>query len=179
LDVNELLIKARDGDLASETQLFQYLTTRFRHFAKRNIWNSEDCEEIVQEALMTVSDKYKEIDYTSSFIGWAHQVLQNKIMNFHSKKKRQSELQKVYEKKVGHLSPDHADYEFEQQLIQCLNELNRRNKRYARAVNLAYQGFTAEEICRKLDVTRDNFYSILSRSRSLLLLCLKKGTIER
>jgi len=38
---------------------------------------------------------------------------------------------------------------------------------------------TVEEICRKLKVTRDNFYSILSRSRSLLLLCLKKGTFER
>jgi RNA polymerase sigma factor (sigma-70 family) len=178
LEINELLNKARAGDLKSEARLFEYLTARFRYFIKRNIWDNEDCEDIVQEALLTISARYKDIDFTVSFIGWAHRVLQNKIMNFHSKKKRQSGLMQKFEKLSEHSDRYEIDVDFELQLIKCINELNKKNNRFARAVNFTYQGFTVDEICRRLNVTKTNFYSVLSRARSLLLMCLKKGNFE-
>ncbi len=178
MDLNELQKNACCGDAEAEKQLFQHLTSRFRLFAKRSIWNEEDCEEIVQETLMTISIKYKEIDFTTSFIGWAHQVLQNKILNFDSKTRRQANLLRDSVSAKDSMQTVAKDHEFEQSLINCMKKINKKNNRYARAINLSYQGFAVEEICEKLGLSKSNFYSILSRARSLLLLCLKKGELE-
>ena len=63
----------------------------------------------------------------------------------------------------------------ERQLLDCLRALNRSNGRHARILNLHYQGYSVEEICRRLSLTRTNFYTILSRARTILLACLEKG----
>jgi DNA-directed RNA polymerase specialized sigma24 family protein len=70
------------------------------------------------------------------------------------------------------------DPRFERQLLECLRKVGRHNNNFARALNLNYQGYSTEEICDRLKLTKVNFYSILSRARSMLDLCLKKGGLK-
>ncbi|MCP4703685.1 MAG: hypothetical protein GY865_03665, partial [candidate division Zixibacteria bacterium] len=52
------------------------------------------------------------------------------------------------------------------------------NRRHARILNLHFLGYTTEEICSRLEITKTNMYSLLSRARSMLELCLNKGSLR-
>jgi DNA-directed RNA polymerase specialized sigma24 family protein len=66
----------------------------------------------------------------------------------------------------------------EPRLLDCLRKLHAVNKRHARLVNLCYQGYSVDEICRKMNLTRTNLYTILSRARTALQVCLDEGDID-
>lgn len=178
MNINELHKLAVGGDSESENALFQNLTARFRLFAKQRIWNAQDAEEIAQDALTTIVEKYRSIEFRTSFSSWAHEVLKNKIMNYVKKKKS-------HESKLGQIAAEQmpagttqSNPDFEFRLLDCLRKILESNARYARALNFHYQGYSVADICQKLDVTDSNFYSVLSRARSMLEQCLDKGDIR-
>ena len=179
MDANDLYEKARNGDDAAENRLFEQLTVRFRYLATLKLGNEADAEEIAQEALMVISKEYKEITIEISFAAWAYKVLENRILNFlRSKTVRQcsfEEKKRIGDSLDGYHSTPAAD--LKRRLLDCLRKLGGSNPRYARILNLHYQGFTTNEICEKMEITSGNFYVILSRARSLLQECLDKGGI--
>ncbi len=71
-----------------------------------------------------------------------------------------------------------ADESLERQLLDCLKKLYAVNHRHARILNLHYLGFTVAEICQRLEVTRNNLYSLLFRARTKLADCLETGEVE-
>ena len=85
--INTLYQNARDGDRSAERELLKHLDVSFRLFAQRRVWNEQDAEEVVQEALLTISTNYGSMEFETSFAAWAYKVLQNKILD-HVKKKR-------------------------------------------------------------------------------------------
>ena len=62
MDINELYKLACDNDLAAEKQIFLILNESFRLFIQKRVWNKQDSEEIVQEAMLTIAQKYKTAD---------------------------------------------------------------------------------------------------------------------
>jgi RNA polymerase sigma factor (sigma-70 family) len=175
LNINELQKSAFAGNLEAEKQLFQELSARFRYFVKRSIWNEEDGEEAVQDALTVVFSKYKEIVYETSFVAWAHKVLQNVVMNHNSRRARRKSDTDSFDESDQSEFGCNSDPLFEAALLECLQKVGKRSLQFARALNLSYQGYGVAEICSKLELTRSNFYSVLSRARTLLALCLQKG----
>ena len=67
MNINNLYDRANSGDKSAREQLFSKLYESFNLFVKQRIWNKEDCEEIVQEALMTINKKYEKIKFEKSF----------------------------------------------------------------------------------------------------------------
>jgi RNA polymerase sigma-70 factor (ECF subfamily) len=175
LGINELQESARHGDRVAEEQLFERLTARFRLFVRQRLGTASEAEEVVQEAVTTIFQKYREVDFESSFTGWAYQVLNNKIMTLvKTRERRRSKLDEL--SVTSEAAPaGRPDSDLEERLLDCLRALNRASPRHARILNLHYQGYTVEEICRRLGLTRTNFYSILSRARGRLQECLEKG----
>ncbi len=179
LNINTLHSQANQGNQAAEEALFKLLTARFRYFAQHKIRERQDVEEIVQDALMTILKKYRNIEFKTSFSAWAHRVLINKILDFHKTKSGHlSKLEEIHETGNSSPLPDKKGA-LEQNLLDCLKQINSAYKRHARVLNLHYQGYKVEEICSKLQVTRTNLYSILSRARTMLEICLEKGDIRR
>lgn len=172
MELNDLYSQARAGDQSAEEALFAGLTARFRLFARQRLGSRDEAEEVAQEAIKTVLEKYREIDFESSFSGWAYQVLNNKLMTMVTTRDRRRNL---LENEALTRSGSHAGdgvVILEARLLECLRKVNRVNPRHARILNLHHLGFGVEEICTKLKLTRNNFYSVLSRARSLLQRCL-------
>ncbi len=177
MSINAFYLSARDGDARAEEQLFEKLSARFGFFAQQRIWDRDDAQEIAQEALAAVCERYKTIEFQVSFSAWAHKVLDNKILEYYRTRSRMRERESAAEN--GESTAAHgSSHMLERQLLECLRRLNIGFKRHARILNLHYQGYSVEEICLRLSVTRTNLYSILSRARSMLLLCLEKGDIK-
>ena len=127
---------------------------------------------------MTVFSKYKEIEQIDNIAAWAHKIMNNKILNyFRAKALHGRKLDEVREG-ISKNEPNYQETPLENQLLDCLKKIGQTNLRHARILNLHYQGFTVQEICSKLDLSRNNLYSILSRARSMLEYCLDKGKIK-
>lgn len=149
-------------------------------FARQRIRNRGDAEEVVQEALMTIYAEYKSITFNTSFSAWAYKVLNNRILN--SLRKKQHESQRIDESICPKSVPSEVDVngasDLKRRLLDCLQRIGDRNIRYARILNLHYQGYRTDEICDRLKVIPETFYSILSRARTLLEVCLEKGDLK-
>ena len=178
MDINELQKLASGGDRSAEEELFRLLSARFRLFVRQKIWARSDGEEVVQEALKTVLEKHRQIDFETSFVAWAYRVLNNKVLTFSSTQgRREKKLEEMaVPESSRQLSEPGSD--LEARLLACLRGLNKVNSRHARILNLHYQGYSVTEICTRLGLTRTNFYTILSRARNMLGACLEKGEIR-
>ena len=66
----------------------QKLREIFLALAKRRIRNEHDAEEIAQEALITVVEKFPAQDIQKSFLQWAFGILRNKIGNYYQGRDR-------------------------------------------------------------------------------------------
>lgn len=178
MNINALHSEARTGGKAAEEKLFQALTVRFRFFAEQKILDNQDAEEVMQRALMTVFRKYQEIDFKVSFAAWAHKVLDNEILKHYRTK---SVREKVMVRTADGETPSeawHPNPDLKIKLADCMKKLCESHSRYALILGLHYQGYSAEEICKELDITFNNFYVLLSRSRNALKRCLEEGGTE-
>ena len=178
MDINELHQAARRGDKSLEKQLFDKLSVRFHLFLNHRVNSNEDIEDIIQTALLKIAREYKDIEITRSFSAWAYKVLVNVYLNYYKKRQTRRGKQVMlldYDAVSGGWTPDPH---FEKVLIDCLRKISTGNNRYARILNFFYQGFSTEEVCRKLKISSANAYVILARARSLLKTCLEKGDIK-
>ena len=178
MNIDLLFQNLNRNDKSAESEFFRHLTERFRLFAELKIRDKMDAEEVVQNAVMVVARKYRSIEFETSFAGWAHKVLSNEVLKYYRTKAYRDNLFMQVEIESSPAALWNPDPDFKRLLLDCVRKLCSANVRYARTLNLKYQGFEIGEICRKLKVTEENLYVILSRARSLLRLCLEKGDIR-
>ena len=176
MDVKNLLSQAKRGDKTAEGDLFGYLHVRFSIVAQRRL-GVQDAEDIVNETCITVLEKYKTLAPDTEFEPWAYRVLRNKIgchLRDQSVRNQAVEttgrIEEYEDRIVSSVDPDAR-----MALIRCLRKLSRVYPRYARAINLVNQGYSTGEICRRLELKRNNLYVLLYRCRSWLNACLENG----
>jgi RNA polymerase sigma factor (sigma-70 family) len=178
-NLSTLFEGAVQGDKAAETALFTHLGARFRVFIKRRLWAQDDWEDVVQDALATVSLKYKEVEPADRFAGWAYQVLKNKLMNYTQSKSRRDEMVSRMSYDMPATTGEDPEQLVKRQLLKCLRQIWQANVRYARILNLHYQGYSTQEVCEKLGLRTEIYYSVLSRAREKLRLGLERGGVAR
>jgi len=124
---------------------------------------------------MAVASKLGTLRDDTNLIGWAHRVLQIQILryyrNHYGEDRKMSDLDS-HQARFASWSPDPV---FRETLIGCIARVARSSKRYARVLNLHYQGYTVDEVCEAIGVTRNNYYVILSRARRMLEQCLNEN----
>lgn len=176
-NLTTLFESALGGDKPAETELFAHLGARFRLFVKRRLWAQDDWEDVVQEALTTVCQKYTEVEPADRFAGWAYQVLKNKLMNYLQAKSRRDALVTRLPENPAIPVDEGSDHATKRQLLKCLRQIWQVNIRYARILNLHHLGYSTEDVCRKLGLRPEIYYSVLSRARGKLRQCLEKGSL--
>jgi RNA polymerase sigma factor (sigma-70 family) len=175
--VNLLYEQAIAGNQRSCEQLFSELGVSFRIFVRQRTLNALDGEEIVQDALTTIAEKFRAVKIETSFAAWAHKVLNNKLLDHYKGKRVRSDV--MADSVDIEMSADAvSDPELKRRLMDCLKRIHGANSFHARALNLHYQGYSTAEICARLGVSANNFYVMLSRARTMLRVCLEKGEIE-
>jgi RNA polymerase sigma-70 factor (ECF subfamily) len=178
LNINGLQELARKGDRRAENELFEALTARFRLLLERKVVDRNDIEDLVQESLKVICEKYRTIDFNISFSAWAYKVLDNKLLHYY-RAKGQADISLVsVMREVDKIAVVVPDPTLDLRLQECLRKLEEAHPRFARVLDLHYQGYAVHEICEQLKIGRANLYSLLSRARSMLRNCLKTGEVE-
>lgn len=178
LHINALYEQARDGEKADEDRLFQALSVSLRLFVRHRVRDEQDGYEIVQESLLIIARKYREMEFESSFSAWAYKVLEHVLMRFYRSQKTRD---KVFSRTAEGEFPQPSwepDPTLKPRLLDCLKKLSDTKLRHARILSMHFQGYSSAEICQRLEISTNNFYVILSRARKLLESCLEKGDIK-
>lgn len=174
MDIAESYRRAVTGDKLAEEQLYGALLVSFRIIVQRRVWDKLDGEEIVQDALMTIFKRSKEIQIESSFSGWAYNVLNNKILDYVKVKKVRNRKMEEYISAEGTPVVPAPDPILRARIKECFGKIHKSHRQHARILNLHFQGYSTDEICRSLNISRNNLYVSLSRARAMLEACLDK-----
>jgi RNA polymerase sigma-70 factor (ECF subfamily) len=172
--MRDLLTKALEGDKKAEKRIFELLRVRFSILAKLHI-GSEYAEDVAQEACMTVAQKYKSLSHYEEFEAWAYGVLKNKIGNFLKRaKKRQKYISDLsVSEEWGIIPTPDKDPLLERSILDCLKVIAGHNIRYARILNMVHLGYSVDDMCRRLRISRNHLYVLLHRGRHMLKECLE------
>ena len=174
MDINETYNLACNGDKSAEDKLYKQLLVGFRAIVQHQIWDKADGEEVAQEALVTVFKKYREIEIKSSFEAWAYRVLKNKILDYVKLKSLRSRKMAEFVEGQNPIPTSSSGSTLKDSIRKCFGKINETNKQHARILNLHFQGYSTDEICKKLKITPNNFYVSLSRARTMLAECLRE-----
>ncbi len=184
--LDQLYDRCMKGDTLAEADLFQQLSVRFLSIAKRRV-QKDHAEDVVQDTLKIVFDRYREKRPEAGILIWSLTVLRNVIGNFYQAREREgSHLNFVEELPVD------ASYredplamteltQLREHLLEAVEELAQRFPR----CGILFQGLLqssdeggspnevstrALEIIRKKqpELTRGNFYTALHRCRGYL-----------
>jgi RNA polymerase sigma-70 factor (ECF subfamily) len=176
-NINELYKLAASGDKKAEAELFATLTDRFRLFAHLKVWNQEEAEDLVQEALAVVVAEYGKIKIETSFAAWAHKIMENRLLGYIQKRRREKGRKTSGETNEYLTASWTPDPTLRMRLLDCLKKVCLANRRYARIINLHHLGYSRVDICGRLEMTLDQSYVVMSRARAMLKECLDKGEI--
>lgn len=109
---DELLTRARSGDLAAENELFERLSARIRALAKKRVWDPHAAEDLAQETLKTVCEKYRDVELPRGLLPWVFTVFHHKMGNYLKRERTRSrEVQSLDD--LGASSEDEAIQSFE------------------------------------------------------------------
>jgi len=179
VSINDLYHKARQGDTVAREELYRRLYVSFRLFVRHRRVETSESEELVQAAIVKITERFDTVEIRSSFAAWAQTVLRNEIAQMY--RTRASHLEKLDQLGKSGQIRDCVEHDeaLRRQLSDCLKKLNDINGRHARILNLHYQGFSTEEICARLSIKPNNLYVILSRARTMLKNCLATGDLDQ
>lgn len=173
---NELRHKvglARDGDKEAEQEVFEYLRVRFIILAQRRI-SVDAAEDIAHEACLTVFEKFHSVPTDIEFLAWAYKILRNKIGSHMRNTKSRNKFEYSsgsIEDIVGRKTTE-ENHDLRLSLIACLEKMAARYPQYIRIINLSNQGYTSDEICRKLAIKPNYLYVLTHRCRGWLFSCI-------
>jgi len=157
---DSLVTAAQAGDAIAENKLFSKLSARFIGLAKLILGSrypalvkstSEmEVEDIVQETMMTISNKYKDIQFEKSFYLWANSVLTNKVRNYQQKKYRKISMEvEMDSKEDGPISkPTGTDFD-NKELLEKIEQCIQRMEEVCKKVMLIFfQGGNREDVVK-------------------------------
>lgn len=175
MKIEELYIQATNTNKKAKKELFDILYASFRLILQYKGMNGQDAEDVIQDVMIVIDKGLKRIEKIENFSSWAHKVLKNKWLDYaksrkYLKNKTPLELKDIYPARNNEI-----DFILMEQLIECFRKVGMINRRQARILNFHFQGYSTEEICARLEITKSNMYTLLSRARSALELCLEKG----
>ena len=127
---------------------------------------------------MVIARKSKDMNFQASFSAWAVKVLENNILNYYRTGARRRRKLERYAEQQDSAAEETLRPDLKRRLLDCLKKLNEANIRHARILNYSHQGYTIEQICEKLEISKNAAYVLLSRARATLKNCLEKGSIE-
>ncbi|PKK85094.1 MAG: hypothetical protein CVT49_00705 [candidate division Zixibacteria bacterium HGW-Zixibacteria-1] len=177
--MKELWKKAALGDIEAEKKLSRHLLERFSVLAGLVICK-EDARDIAQEACAVILTEYKSLKSPFEYNAWAQKILKNKIASYFQRKSVENRIfSENHRDNLENLVEASAENnEIMQILIKCLKKLVDSFPRYARVINLVQLGYNTNEICGRMDISRNNLYVLLNRGRKIMRDCVFDGGAE-
>jgi RNA polymerase sigma-70 factor, ECF subfamily len=156
-------------------QLFTRSQRRIYLFILSQVGNTNDAEEILQDANVIVWSKYQQFQAGTNFVAWACQIAMFEIMKFRTRRKREKlQFSDEFVSRVAEKVAEDADVLETRRsaLSVCLSKLRPKDleliqSRYA-------PGENGKKVAQELGRPSNSVYQSLGRIRRALLECVSR-----
>ena len=163
--MEELIIKAKNGDRDAYTELIHFIQNDLYRIAKTRLSDDNDICDAIQETIIKTYNKIKKLKDNSKFKGWIIKILINECNLIYKKKKKQ---ENIYEK-IKNSNADYNDkflYDIESKMDFDLL-ISKLDYDERLIITLYYNsGFSCSEIARILSMNINTVKSKLTRSKT-------------
>jgi RNA polymerase sigma factor (sigma-70 family) len=163
-----IFLRARQGHGESRERIFSFLRIRYISIARYRL--PDFAEDIVQDTLVVVHERFSTIETLEQLIAFANQVLRNKIGNVYQslrRKTNQIESQEVEEDRFDMAGEIEAG-ELESIIRNSIDRLGQRYSHCQKILLSLYEGLSASEICEKMGITKSQLKVRTFRCREAL-----------
>ncbi|AQQ08300.1 RNA polymerase sigma factor [Sedimentisphaera cyanobacteriorum] len=151
--------------IPNQVRIYAYILSMVRNY--------HDADDVLQDTVKTMFEKYEESKPIDNFVAWGIQIAYFKILDFR-KKKANSKVQydqQLFEKFSDMVEQKQTKDDSVENLEKCIRKLNPRARKM---VELRYyQDFRPRQISSLIGLSVTNVYKIMSRIHGKLLACLK------
>lgn len=159
IEINRLVVKAKEHDPDAFTLLMQYFAKDMYRTAIAILMNDEDAADAIQDTVLTCWEKMETLREIRYFKTWMTRVLINKCYNI--KKQR---VDKVPMEECGELAA--SDSNQSDELNEILSQLD---EKYRLPMMLFYgEGYKIAEIAQLLSIPQSTVQTRLARGRKKL-----------
>lgn len=159
--VKKLVKQAQNGDADAFVQLMEENRQKMYKVVICYVNNPEDAADIMQDTMLTVFEKIRDLKEPGYFKTWLTRILINKCKDFLDKRSWEIAFGEMPEKAYSDTALDHLMYE---ELIQAVDE------QYRDILVLHYvEGFKAKEIAEVLGMKDATVRTRLRRGRENLM----------
>ncbi len=156
-------------------QVFTRSQRRIYLFILSQVGNTNDAEEILQDANVIVWSKYQQFQAGTNFVAWACQIAMFEIMKFRTRRKREKlQFSDEFVSRVAEKVAEDADVLETRRsaLSVCLSKLRQKDleliqSRYA-------PGENGKKVAQELGRPSNSVYQSLGRIRRALLECVSR-----
>ena len=165
----EQLIKAciRE-DAACQKELFNRFSGRMLGVCNRYARNSEDAEDILQDAFIKIFDKIHQFKFQGSFEGWIRRIVVNTALKKYSVSRYTKEVSgyEIKDKDESMTEPPAYSHLTQKELMELINNLP---DGYRVIFNLyVIEGYQHDEIAEMLGIQPGTSRSQLVKARTML-----------
>ena len=166
--MENLVLKAKNGDSEAKQELFDLVYSDLYKIAISILRNSANAEDIVQDTCLTALECFHTLKNNSSFKPWITKILKNKCYTF--LKNRKNKLENIEDYPMPYDTISHVDASINFKAI--VEKLDPEEKEI---FILKYEdGLTISQISKRLNKTESAIKSVLCRGRQKLSTKIKK-----
>lgn len=178
MDERALIIAAQQGNHEAFGELVRRYQAQLRGFAARDVQDSQDVYDIVQEAFLDALKHIRTFDTEREFCPWLRAICRNRILNyFRARKSRRTAAQALVDAAVEEIAAtrdepdDHAVGRIAA-LKHCIGRLHEAQRsliqfRYA-------DGIAVKDIAERLGKSAASVTMQLQRIKAALLDCVQR-----
>lgn len=165
--MEELIVRAREGDVEAYTQLILTIKNDLYKIAKTRFTNDDDIDDAIQETMIMSYKWLKKLKEPLKFKAWIIKILISNCNKIYRKRQKYREVAEDYD-----LEGYYAMYKEDNNIIEVENTIDfykiLQNLRYEERIIivLLYQErFTQKEISRILNTNENTIKTRLSRAK--------------
>lgn len=173
----ELIRGCLREEAACQKELFNRYASRMLGVCNRYARNSDDAEDILQDAFIKVFDKIRQFKFEGSFEGWIRRIMVNTALKKYSLRRYEKEVSgyEIKDRDESGMEPSAYSHLTQKELMELINNLP---DGYRLIFNLyVIEGYQHDEIAEMLHIQPGTSRSQLVKARTMLqkqLLALQK-----
>lgn len=175
---DELVERCKSGHAPSYETLYQKYAKAMYNTSLRIVNNSDDAEDVLQEAFVDAFRSLHDFNYRSTFGAWLKRIVINKSINVLRKRRVQLvEVTEFHEDAVAEPEPVN-ETEQAWQVAQVKRAIEKLPDGYRTVVTLYLrEGYDHEEIAEILGITHNTVRTQYVRGKQKLLTIIKEGGV--
>lgn len=171
-ELNSFFVGAQRGHEESREMVFAFLRSRLLVLARYRV--PEAAEDVVQDALIVVHNRFSEFTTIEGLFAFTNQVLRNKIGNVYQGRDRQKHVELKEAEPRYRIDGELQAAELERIVQESINKLGETNPGCRVILSYLYQGLDPEEISSRLGIGKSRLKVRTFRCRLALRDLLKR-----